>query len=388
MQIRTLLIIGLMFLTLPVMSQKRKVKQLTPEQLEQQAKQEKLDRMTAKTQCIMFIDSIVVNKQQFLQAYHLAPEVGKIARYQDFFNTSKQPNAYVHVNELGSRCFYSIEQADSTMQLFASDNINNRWSHPQPLQGINDDRQFLRVNYPFMMGDGQTFYFAAEGDEGLGGYDIYVTRYDDEDKVFLHPANIGMPFNSEANDYLYVIDEYSNLGWFATDRNQSVDSVCIYTFIPPKSRQTYSASGLSPEEIVRFARIDRIADTWTDETARQEALQRLHSLSGKETAKVTVNDFHFVINDDVVYTRPSDFKASGNLQRFQQLTALNKRYEHLVEALDKARDYYATASEEERNELRPEILASEQKQHELYLDIHRMEKIIRNNENIFLTKNK
>lgn len=387
MKIRTLLIVSLVFLTLPLFAQKRKAKQLTPEQMEQQAKQEKLERMTAKTQCIMFIDSVVVNKQHFLQAYRLTPEVGKIARYQEFFNTSKQPDAYVYVNELGSRCYYSIEQEDSTMQLFASDNINNRWSHPQQLQGINDDKQFQHVNYPFMMGDGQTFYFAAEGEEGLGGYDIYVTRYDADDKVFLHPANIGMPFNSEANDYLYVIDEYSNLGWFATDRNQPADSVCIYTFIPPQTRQTYNAIGLSLEEIVPFARIDRIADTWTDENVRQEALQRLNNMSGKESANTIVSDIHFVINDNVVYTRISDFKATGNQERFQQLTVLNKRYERLVKALGHARNYYVTASQEERKELRPEILASEHRQYELYLDIHRLEKIIRNNENIFLTKN-
>ena len=387
MKIRTLLIVALIFLTLPVMSQKRKVKQLTPEQLEQQERQEKLERITAKTQCIMFIDSLVVDKQHFLQAYHLSPEIGQIASYQDFFNTHKQPNAYVYVNELGSQCFYSIEQKDSTMQLFSSDNINNRWSHPQPLQGINDDNQFQRVNYPFMMGDGQTFYFAAEGKEGLGGYDIYVTRYDADDKQFLRPANIGMPFNSEANDYLYVIDEYSNLGWFATDRNQSADSVCIYIFIPPQTRQTYSALGLSPEEITPFARIDRIADTWTDKAARQEALQRLQKTAGQEHVKVVVSDFRFIINDDLVYTQPTDFKANGNLQRFQQLTTLSKQYDQLSKALDRARDYYATASEEERRELRPEILASEQKKHGLYLSIHKLEKLIRNYENIFLTKN-
>ena len=385
---RTLLIGILVFFTLPLMAQRRKVTQPTPEQLAEQAHQEKVERMLAKTQRIVFVDSIVVGKQQFLKSYCLAPEVGRIARYQDFFDTNTQPDSYVYVNELESHCYYSIEREDSTMQLFASDNNDNRWSRPHPLQGINDDGQFSRVNFPFMMGDGQTFYFAAEGAEGLGGYDIYVTRYDADDNCFLHPVNIGMPFNSEANDYLYVIDEYSNLGWFASDRNQSVDSVCVYIFIPSQSRQTYSTSGLSLEDIARFARIDCIADTWTDEAQRQAALQRLHDVAQGNTKKVENHDFQFVINDDVIYTRLSDFKAGGNQQRFQQLTSLRKRYDRLLKALDQAREYYATANQQERDELRPDILASEKKQHELFTDIHNMEKTIRNNENIFLTKNK
>ena len=386
MKIRCLLILFLMVLTLSATAQKRKAvkPKLTPEQIERQAK---LDRMTENTQRILFIDSVVVPKKQLLSCYLLSPEVGQIARYQDIFNTRQQPDAYVYVNELASRCYLSLAQTDTTMQLYKSDNLENRWSRPQQLKGINNG-QFRRVNYPFMMGDGQTFYFAAEGDDGLGGYDIYVTRYDAEDDQFLHPVNIGMPFNSEGNDYLYVIDEYSNLGWFATDRNQSKDSVCVYLFLPPASRQTYSASGLSPEEIAPYARINRIADTWTDEKARQEALDRLQGITRRQHQKTIDSQFSFVVNDDLTYSRIADFKAPGSSRLFQELQSLRRQHQRLTDALDKARDYYVQADNDERDELRSEILASEQTLLQLQRKIHETEKTIRNNEIIFLTKNK
>ena len=66
----------------------------------------------------------------------------------------------------------------------------------------------------------------------MGGYDIYTSTYDKETKRFLTPVNIGMPFNSEADDYMFVIDEYSNTGWFARNRNPPADTVCIYVFVP------------------------------------------------------------------------------------------------------------------------------------------------------------
>lgn len=387
MKIRCLLISLLMLLTLSATAQKRKAAKpkLTPEQIEHQAK---LERMTENTQRILFIDSVVVPKAQFLSAYCLAPEVGQVARYQDIFNSQQQPDAYVHVNELGSRCFLSLAPTDTTMQLYKSDNLENRWSRPQLLKGINDEGLFQRVNYPFMMGDGQTFYFAAEGGDGLGGYDIYVTRYDAEEDQFLHPVNIGMPFNSEANDYLYVIDEYSNLGWFATDRNQPSDSVCVYLFLPPTSRRTYTAEGLDIEEIAPYARIDRIADTWTDDAARQEALTRLQDISKRRHQKTDDHEFTFVVNDDVTYTRLSEFRAPGSSRLFQELQSLRQQYQRLATALDKARDYYAQAAQEERDELRSEILASERTQSQLQRQIHDTEKTIRNSEIIFLTKNR
>lgn len=386
MKTRCLFISFLMLLTLSATAQKRRAPKpkLTPEQIEHQAK---LERMTEKTQRILFVDSVVVPKQQFLASYFLSPEVGQVARYQDIFQTQQQPDAYVHVNELGSRCYLSLAPTDTTMQLYMSENLDNRWSRPQLLKGINDDNQFHRINYPFMMGDGQTFYFAAEGSDGLGGYDIYVTRYDAEDNQFLHPVNIGMPFNSEANDYLYIIDEYSNLGWFATDRNQPADSVCVYLFLPPASRQTYSASALSPEEIAPYARIDRIADTWTDETARQQALARLQDVTRRQHQKPVDHEFTFVINDELTYTRLVDFRDPGSKLLFQELQSLRQRHQRLQEALDKARDYYAQAVKGERDELRSEILTSERTEQQLRRQIHDTEKTIRNNEIIFLTKN-
>ena len=386
MKTRCLFISFLMLLTLSATAQKRRAAKpkLTPEQIERQAK---LERMTENTQRIVFIDSMVIPKKQFLSAFLLSPEVGQVARHQDIFHTQQQPDAFVHVNDLGTRCYLSLAPTDTTMQLYMSDYLDEHWSRPQLLKGIIDDNQFQRVNYPFMMGDGQTFYFAAEGGDGLGGYDIYVTRYDAEEGQFLHPVNIGMPFNSEANDYLYIIDEYSNLGWFATDRNQPADTVCVYLFLPPVTRQTYSASGLTLEEIAPYARIDRIEDTWTDEAPRQEAMERLHHVVERKQQKPVVREFTFVVNDDITYTRLADFRAPGSNRLFQELQRLRQQFQQQQQALYKARDHYAQAGPDERDKLRSEILASEQAQQQLLRQIHETEKTIRNNEILFLTKN-
>ena len=374
----------LMLFMLPSMAQKNKQQpQLTPEQQELKAK---IDRMTAKTEKITFIDSTVVDKDDFLQAYRLNPEAGRVVRYQDFFHANTQPHSFVNINEIGNRCYFSLEDENGKSTLYVSEVTEKRWTSPTPLRSINDDRRFTSLNYPYMMGDGETFYFAAEGPESLGGYDIFVTRYDSEDGSFLHPVNIGMPFNSEANDYLYVIDEYSNLGWFATDRRQEKGKVCIYTFIPSSARKTYQAETYSPEQIASFARIDRIADTWEDTSECDAARQRLQQTILRLSAeKGNARQFQFVINDDITYTTLNDFQASGNRQQYQQLAKLQEQYQQLRGALEQARDYYATASQDERSDLRQEILASEEKQHELFIKIHQMEKNIRQAENLYLT---
>ena len=227
MKTRCLFISFLMLLTLSATAQKRRAAKpkLTPEQIERQAK---LERMTENTQRIVFIDSMVIPKKQFLSAYLLSPEVGQVARHQDIFHTQQQPDAFVHVNDLGTRCYLSLAPTDTTMQLYMSDYLDEHWSRPQLLKGINDDNQFQRVNYPFMMGDGQTFYFAAEGGDGLGGYDIYSTSWNPDTESWEMPVNLGFPFSSPYDDFLFYNTPDGKYSIFASNRETSRDSVNIY----------------------------------------------------------------------------------------------------------------------------------------------------------------
>lgn len=385
MKLRSLTIILMLMITIIGAAQKRKQTprhktQVSPEVA---AWQERLDRMTMATQRIMVIDSIVVDKNDFLQHYYLNPEEGHIDSYSHFFNTQQQPNAYVYLNAIGNQCILSQEDEDGIINLYESDKEGNKWTKPRLLQGVNDAKQFFHVNYPFMMPDGVTLYFAAEGDESLGGYDIFVTTYDTEEDRFLTPENIGMPFNSEANDYMMVIDEYDRIGWFATDRGQEDGKVCIYTFVPSDVRQTYDPETYSKEQITNFARITDITETWVSPDIDQ-ALERLEKAKARQKKNTDNEEFIFVINDDVDYHKLSDFKAKGNAQRYLQLVELRSQQTALQQAIERVREYYSGATADEKREMAPEIIATEQQQHQIHIEIHNLEKMIRNEENITL----
>jgi len=120
------------------------------------------------------------------------------------------------------------------MDIFSSFKLLDNWSLPVSVSNvINTD---ANENYPFLMLDGVTLYFASDGENSIGGYDIFITKYASGSQDFLVPENIGMPFNSPANDYMMVIDEQQRIGWFATDRNQPAGKVMIYKFIPNETK--------------------------------------------------------------------------------------------------------------------------------------------------------
>lgn len=380
----------LAFIVTPSSSQKKqkvttKVTPKTTAQIKaEKAKIQKLEQMVEATQKIVFIDSIVVNKKDFLSSYRLNPEAGSIYPFNIFFKVNKQPNSYVYVNELGNKSYYSVEDSIGNIQLFTSDYDGAKWSKPSALPGLDTNKDIELLNYPFMMADGVTLYFAAKGEESIGGYDIFVTRFDSERGEFLKPENIGMPFNSPANDYMLAIDELDNIGWFATDRNQTAGNVCIYIFIPTATRQTYAEDHLQPEQLKRLAHLQSIADTWGDGKERQEALKRLQAIPLTKADKVKKPDFVFVINNNVTYTKIDDFKTASGKSHFQQLQKLQNNLITLEKALSQARNFYASANQQDKKALTSEILQSEQQTELLEQQISQLEKNIRNEENLYL----
>ena len=293
------LILLLLALAVPVSAQRRKKTQKKVEPPTEQT--ERMTQMTMATQRIMFIDSVVVEKKDFLKAYHLSAETGRIAPYSTFF-PKQDSQAFTFMNALGNRCFYT----DNDSTVYTQERLQHQWTNADSLPGINSDRLLQQVNYPFMMPDGMTLYLAAKGAESIGGYDIFMTTYDAAEGRFLKPENIGMPFNSTANDYLFAIDEYNQLGFFASDRNQPDSLVCVYTFIPAKKYLTYDESQYTPEQIASYARIDSISMTWDDKLALQKAVKRLKQ--AKKHSASAMEAFDFVINDRLTYHHLKNFK--------------------------------------------------------------------------------
>ena len=338
----------------------------------------RITEMRELTQQVIFIDSVVVDKEDLLSAIMFAPESGTLTTTASFLDQENRPDCYAFVNEMVNKCYFADIDDKGHKQLFTTDKLGGEWSAPMTLNGI--DKAFAEANYPFMMTDGITFYFAAKGNESIGGYDIFVTRFDSEEGKFLKPENIGMPFNSEANDYMYAIDELTNIGYFATDRRQPEGKVCVYVFIPPTTRKTYGTEHYSDSQLRSFAAISSIAKTWGDGKARKQALSRMKS-GRVQVANNKQPQMDFVINDRISYTSENQFRSPESRTLYGKLTEAKKQKAEIQASLDKARNYYNKAYPEDKQTLRTEILDAEKQVERLTLDIKTLEKRIRNIEN-------
>ena len=385
---RLSLIAFTLLLSFPMQAQKKKavVKKAPVVVVEEPQEDPRITEMREATQQIVFVDSAVVAKEDFLSVIQLNPESGKVDTYDHFFRSEGHSDSYVFINEMGNKCYFSDENANGQMRLYTLDKLGEDWSDPLALKGINDG--ISEANYPFMMNDGTTFYFAAKGKESIGGYDIFVTRADSENGQFLKPENIGMPFNSEANDYMYVIDELSNIGYFVTDRRQPAGKVCIYVFIPPTSRRIYNSDAYTDEQLRGFADISRIANTWGKGTERKQALERLKAMGASSAAKQSKSAISFVINDRITYTDISQFKDTESADLYREYLNTQKQLKEMEQLLEKSRNFYAKAKPEDKRVLRTEILDAEKQFVRLTADVKTLEKRIRKAENLIINNSK
>ena len=312
-----------------------------------------LNRMLEKTEDIQVIDSLVIPKNTFLEAYSLSEESGVLMPYNDFFKNSQPVSSTVYTNQKGSGIYFARPSENGVYTIYSQSKLLGAWGDEKALLPIQQNDN----NYPFVLSDGVTMYFASKGYESIGGYDIFVTRYNTNTNSYLMPEQMGMPFNSPANDYMLVIDESKGLGWFVSDRNQPEGYVCVYLFIPDPSRKRIEEI-TAPEELRRRAALASIEDTWKKDANYSELIQLAYTNQPQNEIKKD-RDFEFFINDKTTYYTLNDIKSPEAKELYAEVLKTKRQIENLSDRLDDIRDSYITAQPSSREQLKPTILQAE-----------------------------
>ncbi len=129
---------------------------------------------------------------------------------------------------------------DERKLYFASDMVGTQGASDIFVVDIKDDGSFgtpqnlgktinteARETFPFVT-DSNVLYFASDGHPGLGGLDVYATKIDELDNLYI--VNTGKPVNSEQDDFSFIINDETKKGFFASNREGGQGSDDIYGF--------------------------------------------------------------------------------------------------------------------------------------------------------------
>jgi tetratricopeptide (TPR) repeat protein len=297
-----------------------KKKQSTDQAETEMARMRQGARMIKGVENVIVIDSVVVDKAELLSAYSLSAGCGKLTM-------SQAEGCVDYENERGNKRI-ATAQHEGHLALTSSIRLLNKWSQPEVITSLTEEGD---ANYPFLLSDGVTLYYAATGGDSMGGYDLFMSRYDSDTDGYLRPEHLGMPFNSPYNDYMMAIDESANLGWFASDRYQPEGKVCVYIFVPNESKRVYDFEWTDEKKLITLASLRSIRATWSDEEQLADARQRLKELqSGIQGQQTPKDEFTFVVSDRLVYHQWSDFRSTEAKKAFNT-------YRHSVDDLTQLR---------------------------------------------------
>jgi outer membrane protein OmpA-like peptidoglycan-associated protein len=97
--------------------------------------------------------------------------------------------------------------------VYKSTLVNNEWSQPSNLGHKVNTESNERT--PFLSPEG-VLYFASEGHFGLGGLDVYQATMTGETVSGIR--NMGAPLNSTRDDFGFIFEPTSRIGFFSSDR--------------------------------------------------------------------------------------------------------------------------------------------------------------------------
>ena len=288
---------------------------------------------------IAIIDSIAVPADDFFKYYKLSPSAGSFIPGQELpLEKHRSGVEMAFVNEGGDFMMWGEPDNVGNIRIVESTRLTDgTWQEPTAVPSFLHKGGYS--DYPFMMPDGVTLYYAATGDESMGGYDIFVVSRDAQTGEYLQPQNVGMPFNSPHDDFLLAIDEELGVGWWATDRNLLGDKVTLYVYAVNDLRKNYDSD--DDDDILEKARLDNYRSTWNpaDKSRYEELLGKISEL-GSEDNEGQKGSFRLPMPGGRYYNDLSDFNSVEARQKMEEYLSGEKKLASMQEELKALRERY------------------------------------------------
>ena len=103
-----------------------------------------------------------------------------------------------------------------------------KWEEPRNIGGLINtvyDEEGV-----FLSADGKYLYFASQGHNSMGGFDIFRSERQ-KNGAWSTPENLGYPINTPDDELFYITDISGNYGYYSAIREGGIGAKDIYKVI-------------------------------------------------------------------------------------------------------------------------------------------------------------
>ena len=164
-----------------------------------------------------------------LKLYRSVKEDGKWQKAEDLpFNSDEYSVAHPALSPDEKTLYFASDMPGGKGQsdLYKVNITEDGFGTPESLgDKINTEG---RETFPFVAKN-NNLYFSSNGHPGLGGLDLYIASQN-LDGSYGKPYNTGKPLNSPLDDFTFIINPETGIGYFASNRSGGMGSDDIYSF--------------------------------------------------------------------------------------------------------------------------------------------------------------
>lgn len=147
--------------------------------------------------------------------------------------SSTHLSSHFFINEHEDRIIFAKDvgsKSEPNLDLYQSfrDPLSGEWSKPLVFStSINSE---YNEDSPYLSPDESKIYFASDGHETMGGYDIFVSEYDSTTLTWSKPMNLGFPINSPDDEIHFKLNPDQMSGYFTSNRLNTYGDYDIFFF--------------------------------------------------------------------------------------------------------------------------------------------------------------
>lgn len=152
------------------------------------------------------------------------------------FNSDEHSTAHPALNEDNTKLYFASDMEGTiglsdiwVVDVDETDTVGTPVNLGEPINTQG------RETFPFMSSEG-ILYIASDGHPGLGGLDIFATAGGEIE-------NLGEPINSSYDDFTFIVNDSTRVGYFASNRKRGLGSDDIYKFLKTEAPCDFTLVG-------------------------------------------------------------------------------------------------------------------------------------------------
>ncbi|MFZ9576549.1 MAG: hypothetical protein ACO291_06610 [Bacteroidia bacterium] len=204
--------------------------------------------------------------EDYFRSYSSESMGGKLLSKPEDFKTKtdrkRRDKSVVYLPKQSTRVYFS-SYGDEGLQrdIYVSERGKDGiFGKAQLVKGINSPQD---EDFPFLHPNGKRMYFSSKGFNSMGGYDIFVSTWNENTSTWNAPQNLEFPINSPDDDFLFVTDSTDQVATFSTTRMSAFGKVTVLTINNPNAFTTKDTIALAKLQTDAQAREEFLAQVLT-----------------------------------------------------------------------------------------------------------------------------